>query len=410
MKKDEPIPPVRHDLEIVPTSHRGEKALLIRDSLGLIRNPVILQGDALEIVGLIDGVRTVFDIQLELVRLKNGVLVGTEAIARLIQELESAYLLQSGGYLSERGRILADYLKLEIRPASHAGVSYPTGEQELRRYLDSILESAGTTGADEAWDELCGLIVPHIDLEAGKKVYAAAYRAIGAARPRRIWLLGTGHSLDDAYFGLTEKDFETPLGLVKNDRKAVRSLREAGRRAVSPYDIAHSREHSLEFQLIFLQHLFGSSFTIVPVLCGSFARDLGRVSRPAEIPDVARFLEALRALGEKDPADDLFIAAVDFSHIGPKFGHRQRASSLLLDARKHDQALIASLLAADCRAFWAESRKTGDRYNVCGFSTLASLLEVLPGVEGRLLGYEFWKDEAAQSAVSYAAVMLRRKK
>jgi MEMO1 family protein len=410
MKKDEPVPPVRYDLEIIPTSHRGEKAVLVGDYLGLIRDPVILQGDALQIIGLIDGVRTVSAIQLELVRLRNGVLVGAEAIARLIRELDSAYLLQSGRYFSERERILADYLKLEIRSASHAGISYPAGKEELRLYLDSILSSAGQREPDEAWDGLCGLVVPHIDPEVGKKVYSAAYRAIRAARPRRIWLLGTGHSLDDAYFGLTEKDFETPLGLVKTDRNSVRSLQKAGGKAVAPYDIAHRREHSLEFQLLFLQHLLGSSFSIVPILCGSFARDLGRVSRPSEIPDVARFLEALRALREEDSADELFVAAVDFSHIGPKFGHRERASSLLLDARKHDQALIASLAAADNRAFWAENRRAGDRYNVCGFSTLASLLEILPEVEGRLLGYEFWKDEAAQSAVSYAAVILTRKK
>ena len=410
MKKEEPVPRMRQDLEVIPTSYQGEKAVLVRDYLGLIRDPVILQGGALQIVGLLDGARTVRDIQLELVRLKNGVLVEAETIARLIRQLESACLLQSGRYFSERERVLADYLRLEIRAASQAGVSYPAGPEELRAFLDSILASAGKRVSDETWGGLCGLVVPHIDLGVGKKVYAAAYQAIRSARPRRIWLVGTGHSLDDAYFGLTEKDFETPLGLAKTDRNAVRKLKEAGGRAVSPYDISHSREHSLEFQLIFLQHLFGSSFTVVPILCGSFGRDLSRVSRPSEIPDVAQFLAALRALWEEDPADALLIAAVDFAHIGPKFGHRERASSLLLDAKKHDQALIASLAAGDSRAFWEESRKTDDMYNVCGFSTLASLLDFLPGVKGRLLDYEFWRDEATQSAVSYAAIVLRLEK
>jgi hypothetical protein len=368
---------------------------------------VILQGDALQIVGLIDGTRTVRDIQLELVRLKNGVLVEAAAIAQLIRQLDSVFLLQSGRYFSERERKLADYRNLSIRAASHAGVSYPAAPEALRAYLDSILGNTGKQAPDETWDGLCGLVVPHIDLEVGKKVYAAAYRAIRSAKPGRIWLIGTGHSLDDAYFGLTEKDFETPLGLVKTDRSAIRSLKKAGGKAVSPYDIAHSREHSLEFQLVFLQHLFGSSFTIVPILCGSFGRDLDRVTGPSKIPDVAQFLAAFRSLWEEDPAGEFLIAAVDFSHIGPKFGHRQRASSLLLDAKKHDQALIASLTAADSRAFWEESRKTGDMYNVCGFSTLASLLDILPGMKGRLLDYEFWRDEATQSAVSYAAIVLR---
>ena len=406
MNMGDPVPRLRQDLEVSPTSYQGEKAVVVRDYLGLIRDPVILQGDALDIVSLIDGARTIRDIQLELVRRKNGVLVEAEAVARLVRQLDSAFLLESGRYISEKERTLADYLKLETRAAAHAGVSYPAAAEELGAYLDSILGSAGDGESAGSPDGLCGLIAPHIDLEVGKRVYAAAYRAIRSARPGRIWLIGTGHSLDNAYFELTEKDFETPLGLAKTDRTAVRTLKKAGGKAVSSYDISHSREHSLEFQLIFLQRLFGSSFTIIPILCGSFGRDLARVSGPSEIPDVARFLAALRALWEAGPADTLFIAAVDFSHIGPKFGHRERASSLLLEARNHDQALIAALAAADSRAFWEEARKTGDRYNVCGFSTLASLLDVLPGVKGRLLEYEFWREEATQSAVSYAAIAL----
>jgi AmmeMemoRadiSam system protein B len=406
MKKEEPIPRVREDLEVIPTSCQGGKALLVRDFLGLIREPVILQGDALWIVGLIDGKRTVRDIQLELVRLKGGVLADAGAIGRLVLEFDSACLLQSARYLSEKEKTLTDYLKLEVRPSSHAGVSYPARPEELRAFLDSILGSAGTDGPGGVRDGLCGLVAPHIDLEIGKKVYASAYRSIRSGRPRRILLLGTGHSLDDAYFGLTEKDYETPLGLVKTDRKAVRALKKAGGKAVSPYDISHRREHSLEFQLIFLQHLFGPSFTAVPILCGSFGPDLARVSCPSDIPEVAGFLAALRALREEDPAHTLLIAAVDFSHIGPKFGQRERASSVLLEAKKHDHALIDALAAADIRGFWEESRKTGDRYNVCGFSTLASLLDAFPEVKGRLVDYEFWKEEATQSAVSYAAIVL----
>ncbi len=406
MRYEEPIPPVREDLEIIPTSYQGEKAVLVRDFLGLIRDPVILQGDALWIVGLIDGKRTVRDIQLELVRTKGGVLVDAEAVGRVVLDLETSYVLQSARFLSAKRKTLTDYLKLEVRPPSHAGVSYPKQPKELRALLDSILANCGTDVPGEAGDGVMGLVAPHIDLEAGKNVYASAYRSIRSARPRRILLMGTGHSLDDAYFGLTEKDLQTPLGLVKTDRKAVRALKRAGGKAVSPYDIAHRQEHSLEFQLVFLQHLFGPSFTAVPILCGSFGRDLARVSRPSDIPDVAGFLAALRALWQADPAHTMLIAAVDFSHIGPKFGHRERAASLLPEAQKHDYALIAALAAANSRAFWAESQKARDRYNVCGFSTLASLLDAFPEVRGRLVNYEFWNEETTQSAVSFAAIVL----
>jgi AmmeMemoRadiSam system protein B len=406
MNKEDPIPPLREDLELLPTSHRGERVVVVRDFLGLVRDPVILRGDALQIVGLIDGKRSIRDIQLELIRLKNGLLVEADAIDRLIRELDSAFLLRSSRYESEKQKTLNEYLSLKVRPPSHAGVSYPDRPEELTAFLDSILGGAAGEATAGTCDGVCGLVAPHIDPEIGRRVYASAYRSIRRARPRRVLLLGTGHSLDDAYFALTEKDYRTPLGQVKTDRQAVRGLRKAGGKSVSRYDISHSREHSLEFQFVFLQHLFGSSFAAVPILCGSFGRDLDRVSRPSEIPDVAAFLEALRALWAEDPAGTLFVAAVDFSHIGPKFGHRERAASVLLEAKKHDHALIAALAAGDGRAFWAESRRTRDWYNVCGFSTLASLLDAVPRIKGRLVDYEFWKEEATQSAVSFAAIVL----
>jgi hypothetical protein len=406
MKKESQIPRMRMDLEIIPTFYHGEKALMVRDFLGLIRDPVILQGDTLSVLGLINGKRTIRDIQVELIRLKRGVLVESEFIEKFVQELDSAYLLQSRHYQEGKDRILSEYDRLEVREASHAGISYPAHPADLKLYLDAILKAADDGEAGGAQEHIQGLIAPHIDLEVGKRVYGRAYRTISGLKPRRIFLLGTGHSLDDGFYSLTEKDFKTPLGRVRTDREAVRELKKAGGRAVSAYDISHRREHSLEFQLIFLQHLFGSSFSLVPILCGSFNHELERVSRPSQIAGVDSFLEALRALWEKDRSHALVVAGVDFSHIGPKFGHREQASSLLSEAEKHDMLLIDALSRGDIQAFWAESRKVKDRYNVCGFPVLASLLEILPDVRGRCLDYEFWREEPTQSAVGFAAVVL----
>jgi len=397
---------MRLDLEIIPTSYQGERALLVRDFLGLIRDPVILQGEALGLVGLIDGKRSVRDIQVELIRQQKGVLVDCDFIEKFVQELDSAFLLQSHHYLEGKNRILSEYGRLEVRAPSHAGVSYPARASDLKLYLEAIIKAAEGEEPEGSTGRVLGLVAPHIDLESGKKVYGKAYGAIRRLNPRRIFLLGTGHSLDDGFYSLTEKDFETPLGRVKTDREAVRELKRAAGTAVSASDISHRGEHSLEFQLIFLQHLFGPSFSIVPILCGSFVPLLERVSRPSEIAGVDSFLAALRALWEEQRSHTLVVAGVDFSHIGPKFGHRERASSLLLEARKHDQSLLKALGAGDVQAFWAESRKVKDAYNVCGFPALASLLEILPGVSGRCLDYEFWKDEPTQSAVSFAAVVL----
>jgi AmmeMemoRadiSam system protein B len=406
MKKETSVPQMRTDLEFIPTSFQGQKALLVRDSLGLIRRPVVLQGEALSLVALIDGKRSLREIQVELVRRRKGELVDVEHVEQFIRELDAAYLLQSGHYAQEKGRVLAEYSSLEVREPAHAGVSYPAAASDLGLYLDSILNAAEGEKSVLPKDNICGLVAPHIDLETGRRVYGRAYGTIRGLRPRRVFLLGTGHSLDDGFYSLTEKDYDTPLGRVKTDRAAVRKLKKAGTPVISPSDISHRREHSLEFQVIFLQRLFGSSFSLVPVLCGSFAPELERVSQPSQIAGLDGFLGTLKRLYQEGRSGSLVLAGVDFSHIGPKFGHRERASALLLEAKEHDRHLIETFCRGDIQAFWAESRKARDRYNVCGFPALATLLEILPGAKGLCLDYEFWREEPTQSAVSFAAIVL----
>ncbi|MDD8014851.1 MAG: AmmeMemoRadiSam system protein B [Acidobacteriota bacterium] len=356
------------------------------------------------VFGLLDGRRTVQDIQLEMVRQKKGLFIPSDQILGLINEFDTLFLLDGPRYRKAKQDLMADYQGLDTRGAALAGQAYPSEPAALRSFLEAVLNSDSNLAPAMDARRLCALAAPHIDMETGKRVYAAGYRAVRDLGPERIVLLGTGHAIEDGYFSLTDKDFETPFGRVKTDMDWVKALRAAGRGAVCSNDFPHRREHSIEFELLFLQHLFGSGFTAVPILCGSFQRDLEAATRPGGIPAVGRFLTALRRLIRDSREKVLVVAGIDFSHIGLKFGHGQRAGSLLLEARKHDHALIEAACRGDVEAFWAESRRVGDKYNVCGFSALACLLEALPEVQGRLLGYEFSQEEPTQSAVSYAAI------
>lgn len=399
------IPRLRTDIEFIPASYQGERAVFVKDSLGLIEKPILLKGDVMEFLSLIDGERDIRDFQLELMRRKGGVFISLEEIKKLLSELDSAFLLDSEHYHQEKERMIAQYSLLEVRVASHAGNAYPAEPGELGTYLDSFFLKKKSSQLNEK--EVFALISPHIDLKAGKKVYASAYQEIENSTPQRIIVLGTGHSIQEPLLSLTEKDFETPLGLVKTDKDWVRKLKEVGKGIICDSDIAHRSEHSIEFQLIFLQHLFGSDFFLLPILCGSFHKVLEDVSRPSEIPGMDTFFTALRLTMTEYAADTLLIAGVDFSHIGPKFGHRQSASSMLLETKNHDKLLIDAVCKGDVESFWSESRKVKGLYNVCGFSAIASLLEVLSGVRGNLLDYDIWQEESSRSAVSFAAIAFK---
>jgi AmmeMemoRadiSam system protein B len=398
------IPKLRTDLQITPGYSEGKRAVIIKDSLGLIQEPVILEGEILSFLSLINGKRSLRDIQYELILLKQGVLIGLDEVEKLIARFDDAFLLESERYHREKERIIAEYSLLDVRSTSHAGLSYPDSSEKLTGYLDSILDSEEESFPVLDRKKIGALVSPHIDFEAGKRVYAKAYQVLKQSSPKEIILLGTGHSLNDWFFSVCEKDFETPLGRIKTNRDSVRKLKEAGGSAVSPNDIAHRTEHSLEFQLIFLQHLFGSDFSLVPILCGSFTKQLERVSKPSDISEVNNFLEILKNCLEDYGSKTIVVSGVDFSHIGPKFGHDEQASSLLYEAEKHDKLLTKALCEGDVEAFWAESRRVHDRYNVCGFSTLACLLEILPRSIGHLLDYEIWREEPTRSAVSFAAI------
>lgn len=402
MEKD--IPRLRTDIEIIPTYYQEERALLVKDSLGLIKESILLKGEVLDIISLINGERNIRDIQLELIRLKGGVFMSSEAICEILSELDSAFLMDSEHYRQEKNKIIEEYSSLRVRKACLAGHSYPEAPEQLKAYLDSFFcpEKEASSGLGDK--EIRALVAPHIDLNIGKKIYSKAYQVLKNSFPKKIVLLGTGHSLQGAFISMSEKDFETPLGRVKTDKKWVRKLKEAGKKIVLPSDIAHRSEHSLEFQLLFLQYLFGSEFSIIPILCGPFHQVLNKASRPSGIQGMNDFLNVLRLCVEEQAKDTLIVVGVDFSHIGPKFGHREKASFLLFEAKEHDKILLDAICNGNLESFWAESRKANNKYNVCGFSALACLLELLSGKKGHLLGYDFWQEEPTQSAVSFAAI------
>ena len=297
--------------------------------------------------------------------------------------------------------MVADFAVQKVRPCSHCGRSYPQHASELKKRLDEIL--TGEQQAQAPDGKITALVAPHIDLNAGAAVYASAYQMLKDVAPSRVILLGTGHRLMNKLFCLTDKDFETPLGIIKSESNLIQELREAGKDVVAGDDFAHRSEHSIEFQIIFLQHLFGSDrFTIIPVLCGSILACLPEYQRSTYREKAGPFLQKLKSLIDKDT---LVLAGVDFSHIGLKFGHDRPADYIENQATAHDRNLLKYLSHMDTDQFWQESINIQDGFNVCGFPALACMLEVLPPGKGKVLNYYLRHEKPTQSAVSFAAMV-----
>jgi len=397
-------PRVRRDLEFFPVMHGNDQLIVVRDHLGLVEEGKAVALPLYELMTLLDGTNTARDIQMILMRQKGGVLIGMDEVERLLAHLDESYLLETERYLQARDKIVAEFSEIKVRPCSHCGSSYPDHAVDLKKSLDEIINTQPYVLEPEG--SVTALIAPHIDLSVGTRVYGSAYQWIKHTSPSRIVVLGVGHKMMGDLFSLTEKDFETPLGKVKNDRGLVRKLREAGHSIISNNDFVHKAEHSLEFQVIFLQHLLAQdSFTIIPILCGPIMTSLSDCTRQTYLEKATPFLKVLSEILHEEGEETLLVAGVDFSHIGPKFGHDMPATYLESQAEKHDQNLLKAVSEGEADEFWEESLRVGDQFNVCGFSVMACLMEVIPPSRGRVLNYQCWHEEATRSAVSFAAVV-----
>src|SRR5260370_23652910 len=79
-------------------------------------------------------------------------------------------------------------------------------------------------------------------------------------------------------------------------------------------------EHSIEFQVVFLQHLFGPSIRVVPLLCGSFARSLSNGGLPEDEDQVRRALGALGNIAAREGNRLAWVLGVDMAHMGQRYG------------------------------------------------------------------------------------------
>jgi hypothetical protein len=396
-------PRPRRDLEYVPIEHQGRTYVLVRDRFGLVQQGKAFSADMYRFLALLESCGSVREVQSGLMRLNQGRFFSEQEIDRLIQSLDESFLLDTARFQEAREEIVRSFASREVRPCVHCGHSYPGRSLELQEELDRILSLAGAQGTLSG--EIQAIAAPHIDLKAGQMSYALAYSMLKPADPTRIILLGVGHHLAEHLFSVTAKHFQTPLGLARADVMAVKNLLARHASCIAPDDFEHCSEHSLEFQVLFIQHCLEQDVCLVPILCGSLQAALPEYSRQAFLDRAGGMLEDLRSLIMDQEHRTMVVAGVDLSHIGPKFGHASPASALKTEAERHEQALLEALCARDPDAFWRESAAVHDEYNVCGFPALATLLEVLPPGRGRVLDHRLWMEDATRSGVGFGAVL-----
>ena len=150
-----------------------------------------------------------------------------------------------------------------IRRPAVAGSWYPGTASALTTAVDGHLAA---TRRDLAGD-LVALVAPHAGLMYSGPVAAHAYRLLEGRTFDVAVLVGPSHFVGfDGVSIVSSGGFATPLGVSPIDADCAQSLREASP-LIRENPTAHTREHSLEMQLPFIQRL-APALPIVPLVMG----------------------------------------------------------------------------------------------------------------------------------------------
>lgn len=396
---------LRRNLDLMPSPVPDRPGLLVRDPFGYAEGILIIPPPLVPCLLCFDGEKTEADLREALVRATGELQVG-ELLNQLLMTLGDGGFLDNEALAERRASRHRAFAESPRREPSHAGSGYPADADALRQQLETWLgsESGPRTSVD---DGLVGIAAPHVSPEGGHRSFAAAYGALPASMAERTFvILGTSHYGTPGRFGLTRKRFATPLGEADVDVALVDRL-AASSAAAALEDYCHAVEHSIEFQVVFLQHRFGPAVRIVPILCGPFLPDAGDPDADA---DVARFLDALAA-ETAGRGDRVFVLGVDMAHVGRRYGDRLAARAgegAMLEVERLDRERLGCLAAADAHGFWRLlADGEGDALRWCGASPLYTFLRAARPARGEVLRYEQWNIDD-ESVVSFAGMAFYR--
>ena len=390
-------------LEVIPSlDDQGRRVIVLRDSLRLSEAVLVVPIPLIPVLQRLDGEHTLEQVRAECLG-EHRIDIPEANLRQIVSQLDEAHFLDGEGFEGWRRTIERAFLAAPVRPSFLAGKSYEADPAALRARLDGFFtdpEGPGLpqlNGANGA--PLRGLVAPHIDFHRGGPTFAWSYRALAERGGADLFVvLGTVHAPTQGFYTLTEKGFETPLGTLDTDREFIRALARRAPGDLFRDEFTQRAEHSIEFQAVFLQYLYGGRRPVkfVPLLVGSFGEFVIQGRSPRGDARVEGFVGALRGTLEEARAAGkrpCLVASVDLAHVGPQFGDADPVDGERLAALdRADRASLEAACRGDAEAFWWSVAEDGDARKVCGLAPIYTLLRTLDGCRGEVLRYSQWPD------------------
>ena len=388
---------------LVADQVRGEPSSFeISDLLRL--SPAVMRVTALdlEIMKRMEGKQSIAELQDSLKPMLGGGTVSPEYFTKLLAMLEECLFLDSPNWQSA--------ISSPVRPPSCIGC-YDADPKNLTEQIESYYLHKNGPGVPKARatdHRMDAVLAPHIDYARGGWNFAHAFGQIYENTTASLFVIVATSHYSPKRFTLTRKSFGTPLGEVPVDNAFCDRLEAVYGSGLYDDELrAHFPEHSIELEVVFLQHLLGPNrpFRIVPLLVGSMddmLQDPAATSVPA---DVARMVKALRQAKEATSEPVCFVISGDLAHIGPKFGDK---AGLPDDFLSHSQDQDLNLLAAAATGSFQGYRQIlateKDARRICGFPSTWLTLQVLGQCTGKLLRFDQYVHPKGSESVSFASM------
>ena len=342
-----PLPRLRADLDVMPSPLPDQPGLLIRDPFQYSTVTLIIPPLLARCLGCFDGEHDEGDLRAVLARLTGQVAVA-EVSKRLVTALRDAGFLDDERFAEMRGAREREFAATPERAPRARRQRLPGRRRRADQHAARLFRRPSKPAARKRNGDgpLIGIAAPHVSPEGGKRqLRGGVSRA--AARRRRADLRRARHVALRRARSL-RADAQTVRDAVR--RRAApswrwsTSWRRARGDAVAVEDYCHAVEHSIEFQVVFLQYLFGPRVRILPVLCGAFVAGPRRAAsargqRRRRGVSSARWATSRRAKASKL----CFVLGVDFAHVGRRYGDARAARAYegpLAEVAERDDARL----------------------------------------------------------------------
>jgi AmmeMemoRadiSam system protein B len=409
----ETLPRLRPDLDVMPSPVEEQPGLMLRDPFLYTPSVLVIPPMLIPALAFLDGEKTGAELE-EFLHARHGKHAAQGLGEHIVATLREQGFLVTDEFFAMRDARHEDFRGMTERRPAYAGSAYPDEVDQLRQKFAGYLADAPVlrdhstgNGASKLPNGLIGLAAPHVSPGGGWRSYGAAYsRLPGVPADKTFVVLGTSHYGEPEKFGLTHKPFLTPYGSLPVDTALVDWIERRAPDVVIMEDYCHAVEHSIEFQCVFLQHVFGPSVRILPILCGSYWESLKTGKPPESNASIERFLDTLGELAEMEASRLFWILGVDMAHIGQRYGDEdavRAGEGRMEEVQARDLARLDRICAGDPEGFFGLVHPDQDSLRWCGYSAYYTFLKALPKMRGQTLHYEQWNIDE-ESVVSFSAM------